>query len=521
MTSSETIETSKPGKRRRRSREAGAPQQAAHPAFQPMPQPRLRLAPIELVSADELAGIHQSALTILKEIGMEVLNDEARQYFKDAGALVDDLRVRLDAGIIDQALTTVPSAFDLHSYNPAKTVRIGDGYMAFSSVASAPNCSDRAGGRRSGNRHDFQNLLRLAQSLGSIHINGGYPVEPIDIHPSIRHLVCLHDILTLTDMPFNCYSLGQQRNLDAIEMARLARGLPPEQLLQEPSLYTIINTNSPLKLDEPMGRGIIEMAKHNQITCVTPFTLSGAMAPVTIAGAVVQQNAEALLGMTLTQLVRPGAPFIYGGFTSNVDMRSGAPAFGTPETMKGALLGGQLARRYGVPYRSSNVNAANAVDAQAAYESVFALWGAVMGGVNLLKHGAGWMEGGLQASFEKMVIDADLLRMVGSFLTPLQTDQAAHALDAVREVGPGGHFFGAAHTQARYRDAFFDPLISDWRNYETWSEAGRPDAFSKASGIVETALNDYTPPVMPAEQAEALAAFVERRIAEGGVATDF
>jgi trimethylamine--corrinoid protein Co-methyltransferase len=254
---------------------------------------------------------------------------------------------------------------------------------------------------------------------------------------------------------------------------------------------------------------------------MTPFTLAGAMAPVSIAGALAQQNAEALAGLVLTQLVRPGAPFVYGGFTSNVDMKSGAPAFGTPEYMKSALIGGQLARRYRVPYRSSNANAANTVDAQAAYESVFSLWGAIMGGTNLLMHGAGWMEGGLHASFEKMVLDADLLGMVAEFLRPVVVNDAELALDAIREVGPGGHFFGAAHTMARYRNAFYAPMISDWRNYETWNEAGRPDAYDAANRLYKKTLESYAQPAMDPARLEELTAFVARRKAEGGVPTDF
>ncbi len=254
---------------------------------------------------------------------------------------------------------------------------------------------------------------------------------------------------------------------------------------------------------------------------MTPFTLAGAMAPVTLAGALVEQNAEALAGMTLTQVVRPGAPVAYGGFTSNVDMQSGAPAFGTPEYMRTAMIGGQLARRYGVPYRSSNVSAANAVDAQAAYESVFSLWGAIMGGVNLLMHGAGWMEGGLHAGFEKVILDAELLQMVAAFLDPVPVDEDSLAFEAMVEVGPGGHFFGAQHTQSRYRTAFHKPMLSDWRNYETWEEAGSPEAAGKANRIWKELLAAYEPPPLDVARREALDAFVERRVAEGGVPTDY
>ena len=270
-----------------------------------------------------------------------------------------------------------------------------------------------------------------------------------------------------------------------------------------------------------MCQGIIEHAKHGQLSIITPFTLAGAMAPVTIAGAVAQQNAEALAGIALAQLVRPGAPVTYGGFTSNVDMRSGSPAFGTPEFMKAALLGGQLARRYGLPYRSSNVNAANAVDAQAGYESVFSLWGAIMGGANIVFHGAGWLEGGLRASYEKLVVDADLLAMVQTFLEPLRIDNDELAFEAVADVGPGGHFFGTQHTQDRYRDAFYMPFISDWRNFETWEEAGAPTAQDHAGSVVQRALSEYEAPSMDATVLAELTNFVDRRVSDGGVATDY
>ena len=292
-------------------------------------------------------------------------------------------------------------------------------------------------GRRIGNREDYQNLLRLAQLLNPIHFLSGYPVEPVDLHHGVRHLHATFDALTLMDKAIHCYSLGRQRNIDCLEMVRIARGVDEATLDREPSIFTVVNSSSPLRLDAPMLQGIMEFARRNQVVCITPFTLAGAMAPVTLAGALSEQNAEALAGMVLTQVVRPGAPVIYGGFTSNVDMQSGAPAFGTPEYMRTAMIGGQLARRYGVPYRSSNVSAANALDAQAAYESVFSLWGAIMGGVNLLMHGAGWMEGGLHASYEKMILDAELLGMVEAFLDPVVVDEDTLGFDAIAGRRPG------------------------------------------------------------------------------------
>jgi len=505
---------------RRGRRERPQPSASEQP---PLPQPRLPFAPVKAVSDDQLEAIHAASLTILEEIGMDILDAEARSLLQAAGADVasEGLRVRFDRGLVTSVIGKAPQRFRLHARSPARSVEIGGDAVTFGSVASAPNVADRDRGRRPGTRADFDDLIRLAQALPAVHVIAGYPVEPADLHPSTRHLDALFDMLTLSDKPIHAYSLGRQRIRDGIALARIARGVDQATLEREPSLFTIINTSSPLRLDEPMAQGVIEMARANQVVCVTPFTLAGAMAPVTIAGAVAQQNAEALAGLVLAQTARPGSPFIYGGFTSNVDMKSGAPAFGTPEYMQAALLGGQLARRYGLPYRSSNACAANTLDAQAAYESVFSLWGAIMGGSNLLMHGAGWMEGGLHASFEKMVLDADLLGMVAAFLSPLRVDPESLALDAIREVGPAGHFFGCAHTQARYRTAFFAPMLSDWRNHETWREAGAPTTYDTAHRLYREILAGYTePPIEPAIR-EALADFVRRRKAEGGVKTDF
>ncbi len=270
-----------------------------------------------------------------------------------------------------------------------------------------------------------------------------------------------------------------------------------------------------------MLEGIIQMSGRNQVVVITPFTLAGAMAPITLAGALVQQNAEALAGLTLTQAVRPGAPALYGGFTSNVDMRSGAPAFGTPEYARAAMIGGQLARRYGVAYRSSNVSASNAVDTQAGYESLWALWGAIMGGANYVMHGAGWMEGGLHASYEKMVIDADQLHMVATLLAPVDVGVDALAYDAIAGVGSAGHYFGEPHTQSRYSTEFYEPMVSDWRNWETWAEAGSPDARQRANTIARTILDEFEPPPIDDAIRDELRDYVDRRTAEGGAETDF
>ncbi len=472
---------------------------------------------VEILSDDQIEAICDTAFRILEEVGMDILHEEARVMLKHAGADVepDGDRVRFDRGLIAEALAKAPSQFTLEARNPARSLRIGGNRIAFGSVASAPNASDIAGGRRSGNHSDYRNFLRLGQMLNIVHFFGGYPVEPVDLHPSTRHLDCIRDFVMLTDKVYHAYALGRERIADALEITRLAHST--DELATATRLFTIINTSSPLRLDGVMIDGAFEMARNNQLCVITPFTLSGAMSPVTLAGALAQQHAEAIAGMALLQLHTPGCPVAYGGFTSNVDMKSGAPAFGTPENARAALIGGQLARKVGVPYRSSNVNASNCVDAQATYESQMSLWAAVQGHANLLMHGAGWIEGGLCASFEKMIIDAEMLQAMAEFLRPLTVDDASLGLEAIKDVGPGGHFFGTSHTLERYESAFYAPLVSDWNNFENWQDNGSKDATLRAHEIYRRMLDAYQPPAIDVAAAEAIDDFVARRKSEGGV----
>ena len=482
-----------------------------------------RFPPICAISDDEVEFIHQSSLKVLEQVGVEVMSPEGRELLRKNGAKLDsdsDI-VYFDRGLVEECLKTVQPTFTIHARNSVHDLELGTDLVYFGTVGSAPHSSDMDTGRRTGNHKDYRNFLRLTQHLNIVHFVSGYPVEPIDVHASIRHLESLRDCVLLTDKVFHAYSLGRQRNLDAIEIVKIARQIDDEQLSREPSLFTVINSNSPLRLDANMVTGIIEMALRNQVVVLTPFTLSGAMAPVTIAGAITQQNAEFLAGLTISQLTRPGAPFIYGGFTSNVDMRSGAPAFGTPEYIKAALISGQMARRYRLPFRSSNTNAANTVDAQSAYESVLSLWGVVNGHSHFVMHAAGWMEGGLTASFEKFVLDADLLQMISEYLLPVKMTDEEVGIEAMVQAGHGGHFFGTDHTQQRYRDAFYSPLISDWRNFETWSETGSPNAMEHANRVYKQLLAEYEPPPIDPAVREQLDEFVDRRIREGGVVTDF
>jgi trimethylamine--corrinoid protein Co-methyltransferase len=503
---------SRAGRRPRRERaEVGLAQRPFARLRNPFP-------PFELLAADQIEAIHAASLRVLAEIGINFLLPEAREVLKAAGADVEPAgpRVRFDPGLIEERIRTAPAAFTLHARNPERDVRIGEDWISFAVVGSAPNVSDLEGGRRMGNFADYCNLIKLGHSLNIAHLIGGYPVEPVDLPPATRHLDAVAAMATFADKNLYGYALGAVRMRDAIEIARIARGISREQLLREPSLFTVVNSNSPLQYDGPMLEGVIEMARAKQPIVITPFTLAGAMAPITVAGALVQQNAEALAGIAFAQCVNPGCPVMYGGFTSNVDMRTGAPAFGTPEYAKATLIGGQLARRYRLPYRASNVTASNAPDAQAAYESEMSIWACALAHCNLVKHGLGWLEGGLCASYEKLILDAEMLQMIAAFLEPLATDDDALAIEAIREVGPGSHFFQASHTLARYERAFYTPLLSDWRNFETWTEAGALDATQRAHRIWQALLAEYEAPPMDPGIAEELAAFVARRKEEGG-----
>ena len=487
----------------------------------PSAQPRMRFEPLRAVSDDELEAIHLASLRVLAETGIDFLDETACRQLSDAGATVDGQRVRFDPELVLDLISTAPPQFTMHGIDGNRDLILGGDWITYTSVASPPFVTGLGGDRRNGNREDYRNLIKLSQMLNSIHTVGGYPVEPMDLHPSVRHLYATHDMVTLSDKPPFVYSLSRQRNQDAIEMTRIARGVDPAVFDSQPSIFSVINASTPLRYDTPMLHGIQEMSTRNQVIVITPFTLAGAMAPVTVVGALVLQNAEALAGIAYTQVVKPGAPVMYGGFTSNVDMQSGSPAFGTPEYWKACLIGGQLARRYGLPYRSSNVNASNSVDAQAMYESLIAIWGAVMGGVNMLLHGAGWLEGGLLASYEKMVIDADVLGMVAAMLEPVTVDDTALAVETIAEVGPAGHFFGTDHTQQRYRTEHFRPMVSDWRNFESWNESGRREAHQRAEDLARQLIDAHSEPTMEASLRAELDEYVERRVAEGGVPTDY
>lgn len=474
-------------------------------------------APLVMLSAEQMEDLHDTSIRILKELGIKVMGENVRGLMRRAGADVDaEGIVRLDQDIVDHALATVPRSFSLTPRNPARRVHLGGRDLVFGLVAGPPNVHDRIKGRRSGNLEDYCNFIRLAQHFNVIHMIGNQVTAPQELPANNRHLDTYFANLTLSELSFHCTAIGRGRAMDGIRMMAIARGATLEEMAQEPGVTTIISVNSPRLLDDAMGDGLIAMAEHGQPVTITPFTLMGAMTPVSLPAAMAQQNAEALFGVVLTQLVRPGAPVIYGAFTSNVDMRSGAPAFGTPENAKANVIAGQLARRYGLPYRTSNANASNAVDLQAAYETAMATWGAVMGGANLIYHAAGWLEGGLTASYEKLILDVEILQNMVEFLRPVKWDSDELGFDAIRDVPAGGHFFGSAHTMARYERAFYTPMLSDWRSYENWAIAGAKDAAQRATDLWQQALAEYEEPALEASRREELEAYVARRREEIG-----
>lgn len=505
----------------RRRRSAARAARTGGPAAIPqLPAARVRnpYPPMRLLSDDQVEAIHDASLRILEEFGIEFMSARARALFADAGAAVDETSgtVRIERGMVEAALATAPSSVMLTPRNPAHAVDIGGDAISFTLVAGPPNVHDMERGRRAGNLADYRDLVRLAQHFNCIHMLGNQVCAPMELPAGTRHLETYRANLTLTDKAFHVSAIGAGRALDGVRMMAIARGLAPDAMAESPGVTTIISVNSPRRFDEAMTDGLMAMAEHAQPVCITPFTLMGAMSPVTLAGALAQQNAEALAGLVLAQLVRPGTPVIYGAFTSNVDMKSGAPAFGTPENTKANVASGQLARRYRLPYRTTPGSASNAADAQGAWETMMALWGAVLGGANLVYHGAGWQEGGLTVSYEKLVMDVEMIQHMIEFLKPLAVDEGELALDALGRVPTGGHFFGDPHTLERYQNAFYQPMLSDWRNYESWQEAGARDATQRATTLWKKALEEYAEPVMDAAVREELDAYVARRTEEIG-----
>lgn len=477
--------------------------------------------PGRVLSHDQVAHIHDSAVRYLADEGIRVLLDEALDIFAAAGCGVDDDKmVRLDPDVVAEALRTAPATFELAAPNPERSVAVGGRNLVLAPVGGPPFVADLEGGRRAGTMADQANFLRMTQHYDVMNVTAPC-VEPDDIPIDIRHLVSGQATLTLTDkVPF-LFARGRTRVSDSLELVKRRHGIESDETFAErPRCWTNINTNSPRQIDVPMSMGIIDMARAGQANIMTPFTLAGAMAPVTLAGALVLQHLEMLAAVTLAQLVRAGAPVLYGAFTSNVDMKSGSPAFGTPEAMKGALASGQLARHAGLPWRSSGSSASNGVDAQAGYETMMNTYGAFLAGANWIMHSAGWQEGGLAASYEKFVVDIEMCQMLAEVCAPIRVDDDELALDAITEVGPGGHFFGVDHTLERFETAFYPPVVFSRTNHEQWVEEGSRRTDERATTVWKKVLADFEPPPIDDGIRSSIQDYVDRRTAEGGAPPD-
>ncbi|HEV2228761.1 MAG TPA: trimethylamine methyltransferase family protein [Steroidobacteraceae bacterium] len=505
-------ETPAPSRRRERSR---APRSTG-PSLTPIPRLKNSWAPLEILSAEQVERILDSAFRVLEEGGLEIRGAAARAVYAKAGALIDEATqmVRLGRDLVEAQLRTAPERFVLHARNPERHLHVGDNVVNFGPVTGAPNIRDSEGGRRYGDLEAFRNILKLTHTLGVLHWQGGIVVEPVDVPVATRHLATYQAHIECADTVWAARGIGGVQAEDAIAMSAIEHGCRVEELAARPTLMTVTNVNSPRRVDEEILDNIMTMARHGQCVVITPFTLMGAMAPVTLAGALVQQTAEALGVVTLCQLVRPGAPCVLGGFTSNVDMRTGSPAFGTPEYVHAVLAAAQIGRRLKIPVRTSAVNASPAVDAQSTYETAFSLQAAVLSHSHLINHAAGWLEGGLSASLEKIVVDAELLRNWAEILKPVSFSDDDLGVEAIKGVAAGGHFFGAPHTLARYESAFYRPLLSDWSNFENWRDAGSRTATERATGIWKKLLAGYVPPPLDPAVRERVAAYVERRTRE-------
>ena len=470
-------------------------------------------AAIEILNAEQLETIIDSSYQVLETQGMRFLDPGSRQRLAAAGADVDESSqmVRFDRSLVAEQLALAPAEFGLRARNPAHNLKFGGNNIVFGSVGGPAFCNDLDKGRRPGTYDEMCDFLRLVQSLNIIHQEGGGPFEAMDLPAETRHLDLYLAQHRLLDKNAQSYALGRARTVDSIEMACIALGTDRAGLAADPALLAIINTNSPMQLDIPMAEAIVELAGAGQVCCMTPFTLAGSMSPATLAGTLVQQTVEVLAVVTFAQIVSPGAPVMYGSFASNVDMRSGAPALGTPEYTKSALASGQIARKLGLPFRSSNTTVSNCVDGQSVFESEMSLWGSIMGHANLVNHAAGWLEGGLTASFEKLIVDAEMLQMMAEYLRPIEVSDDELALEAIAEVSPGGHHFGTSHTLARYESAFYSPMLANRQNFEAWQESGSIDTVNRANMIWKQLLREYEQPPLDPAIDEALVDYVERR----------
>jgi trimethylamine--corrinoid protein Co-methyltransferase len=470
----------------------------------------------EVLDGDAIAVLEHGWRRILTEVGVEFDHPDALSVFEGAGQRIEGPVVFLDPDFVLEQVALAPREFDVQARNPERTFHVGGETMVFSAVYGCPFVREGTV-RREATMADFERLVRLAQAFPQIDTPGGVICEPGDVPLDSRHLDMTFALQTLSDKPYFGSVTSASNARDSIRMTEILFG-GRDAIESVPAMLAIINVNSPLRYDERMLAALLEYARAGQATIITPFLLMGAMAPVSIPAAIAQQTAEAFAGITLAQLVRPGVPVVLGSFLSNTDMQSGSPGFGGPESALSLLCTGQLARHYGLPWRAGGggLTSSQTVDAQAAYDAHNTMLPAFLAGANLVMHAAGWLESGLVSSYEKFIVDIEILRVLQEQFTPLRVDEESLAFGAHVEVGHGGHFLGCEHTMERFRTCFYRPLLSSTANFERWKRDGELDATARATGIVAVTLEEYTPPPIDEAIRAELVEYVQRRRVELG-----
>jgi trimethylamine--corrinoid protein Co-methyltransferase len=469
----------------------------------------------EILSEEAIETLDRGWRRIVSELGVEFILPEALEEFRKAGMRVEGQNVWLDPDFVLEQVAKAPREFDLQARNPERNVHIGGKHMVFSPVYGCPfvRIGDE---RRDATMDDFENLVRLSQAFPQLDSPGGTICEPNDRPLDSRHLDMVYALQTLSDKPYMGSVTSGPNAADTIRMSEILFG-GREAIEATPASISLINVNSPLRYDDRMLAAMFEYNRANQAVVITPFLLMGAMSPVSVAATLAQQMAEAMAGIALAQLVRPGCPVVFGSFLSNTDMQSGSPSFGTPESAVGLLCTGQIARHFGLPWRSGGgLTSSQTVDAQAAYEAMMTMLPTFLAGANFVMHAAGWLESGLVSCFEKFVVDIEILRMLHEEFRPLEVTDETLAFSAHEEVGAGGHFLGAVHTLERFRECFYRPLLSSTENFERWNRLGARDAATRAGEIWRKTLEEYEQPPLDAAIEEELAEYVTRRRAELG-----
>lgn len=494
-------------RRERRARQASA---ASAARMQPI---TYNLPVYELLNPEGVQRVHEMSMRILRELGIDFYDDEAREILRAHGADVRGDTVFFDEELLLKYVGMAPSQFTQLARNPQNNVTIGGNNMVFAPVYGCPFVEDLDGGRREATLKDFQNFVKLAYMSPYIHHSGGTVVEPTDEPVSTRHLDMLLSHITYSDKAFMGSVTSGKNAADSVAIAEIVFGA--DTIRQNPALLSLINVSSPRRFDDRMLSCIKVYARARQAMIITPFILAGAMGPTSVAGTVAQLNAEALAGIALCQMINPGTPVIYGSFLSTIDLQSGAPTFGTPESQTALYISAQMARHYGLPFRGGGTFSSSKVpDAQAGYESIMVMIPTVMARTNFVLHSAGWLENGLVSGYEKFVLDCEILGMLHIWAKGVDLSDEAFAMDAFAEVPPGGHFLGTAHTLRHFRDAFYRAELFDYNSAEQWELNGAPDTYARANAKVKQLLASYEAPAIDSSTAEALRRFIEKRKAE-------